>query len=97
MRKSKWSEHRVYLGTSLPNSIFGEIEQLAKESNLGKAQIARALVIRGLAAHYRDGQLSNEDDTSLVEGRTLPVLGADMAADPEPQPLSVLTTVKHAA
>jgi hypothetical protein len=97
MRKSKWSEHRVYLGTSVPNSIFGEIERLAKECNLGKAQIARALCIRGLAAYYRDGQLSQEHDTKLVETTNLCVLDDVVSTDAEALTVSTMTTVGQAA
>jgi hypothetical protein len=97
MPKNKWSEHRVYVGTSLPNSIFEEIERLAKESNLGKAQIARALLIRGLAAHYRDRQLSHQHDTKLVETTNLCVLDEVICTDAEALPVSTMTTLGQAA
>lgn len=96
MRKNKWSEHRVYVGTSVPNSIFGEIERLAKEANLGKAQIARALFIRGLAAYYRDGQMSHEHDTKLVETTNLCVLDEVVCPDAEALTVGAATTVGQA-
>ena len=56
-KKSKGPDFRVYVGTSFPNTIFCEIEMLAKEHGLAAAQVVRQLFLRGLAAYYRDGRL----------------------------------------
>ena len=56
-KKSKGPDFRVYVGTSFPNTIFCEIEVLAKEHGLAAAQVVRELFLRGLAAYQRDGKL----------------------------------------
>ncbi len=77
MKKHKGPDSRSYVGTTVPNSIFTEIERLSGESQLRRAQVARALIIRGLAAYYRDGKMSNDLDRQLVEERNLIALTAD--------------------
>ncbi len=57
-KKSKGPDFRVYVGTSFPNTVFCEIELLAKEHDLAAAQVVRDLFLRGLAAYHRDGSLS---------------------------------------
>ena len=57
-KKSKGPDFRVYVGTSFPNTIFCEIEALAKENGLAAAQVVRKLFLRGLAAYHRDGNLN---------------------------------------
>jgi hypothetical protein len=57
-KKSKGPDFRVYVGTSFPNTIFCEIEGLAKENGLAAAQVVRKLFLRGLAAYHRDGNLN---------------------------------------
>ena len=57
-KKSKGPDFRVYVGTSFPNTIFCEIEVLAKEHELAAAQVVRKLFLRGLAAYHRDGNLN---------------------------------------
>lgn len=56
-KKSKGPDFRVYVGTSFPNTVFCEIEMLAKEQGLAAAQVVRELFLRGLAAYHRDGSL----------------------------------------
>jgi len=67
-KKSKGPDFRVYVGTSFPHRIFCEIEKLAHERELAAAQVVRELFLRGLAAYYRDGKLSEslEDNTNLA-------------------------------
>jgi hypothetical protein len=57
-KKSKGPDFRVYVGTSFHNTIFCEIEALAKEHGLAAAQVVRELFLRGLAAYHRDGRLN---------------------------------------
>jgi hypothetical protein len=72
-KKSKGSDFRVYVGTSFPNTIFCEIEVLAKEHRLAAAQVVRELFLRGLAAYHRDGKLSEvatQTQTLMIHGQT---------------------------
>jgi hypothetical protein len=71
-KKSKGSDFRVYVGTSFPNTIFCEIEVLAKEHGLAAAQVVRELFLRGLAAYHRDGKLkevATQPQTLMIHGQ----------------------------
>ncbi len=98
MRKNKGSAHRIYVATSFLSDIFGEIERLSNDSGLGKAQVVRALFIRGLAAYYRDGQMSHAQDTKLVESTNLWVPDDDVnSTTAERLTLSVSPTLERTA
>ncbi len=57
-RKSKGPDFNVYVAVSFPNQIFCEIERLGRETGMAKAQLVRGLFLRGVAAYYRDGKLT---------------------------------------
>jgi hypothetical protein len=72
-KKSKGPDFRVYVGTSFPNTIFCEIEDLAKEHGLAAAQVVRQLFLRGLAAYRRDGSLHDvaiEHESLMIREQT---------------------------
>ena len=73
-KKSKGPDFRVYVGTSFPNTVFCEIELLAKEHGLAAAQVVRELFLRGLAAYQRDGQLQEVcHRESMISEQSTPV------------------------
>lgn len=59
-RKNKGPNFGVYVGASFPHATFSEIEQVAKDLNLRKAEVLRALCLRGLDAYHDDGQLTGQ-------------------------------------
>jgi hypothetical protein len=48
---------RVNVGTSLPHGVFDEVERIVTERNEVRANVVRRLLLRGLEAYKRDGQL----------------------------------------
>ncbi len=66
-REYKGTDFRVCIGTTFPNATFCEIERLASEFGLRNTQVVRDLVVRGLAAYHRDGQLCEEPDENPVK------------------------------
>jgi hypothetical protein len=67
IRRPKGSTFRVYVATSLDHATFGEIEHLGKEFNLRKAEVLRALCLRGLRAYHNDGILIEGGHLSLIK------------------------------
>lgn len=56
-RKYRGAEFGVNIGTSVAPQTFYEIESLASEFRITKAEVVRRLVLRGLAEYHRDGRL----------------------------------------
>jgi hypothetical protein len=52
----------VNVGTSLPHAIFDEVERIVIERNEVRANVVRRLLLRGLEAYKRDGQLDEMQD-----------------------------------
>jgi hypothetical protein len=53
---------RVNVGTSLPHAVFDEVERIVIERNEVRANVVRRLLLRGLEAYKRDGQLDEMQD-----------------------------------
>ncbi len=68
-RKTKGNGFRVQVGTTLPSSIFSEIEALSAKHGLTNAHILRELVVRGLAAYHRDGNIHEDSNRQPVTMR----------------------------
>ena len=69
-REYKGTNFSLCIGTTFPNATFCEIERLAKELGVRNTQVVRDLVIRGLAAYHRDGQLREEPNGNSVPVRS---------------------------
>ena len=48
---------RVNVGTSLPHTVFDEVEAIVVDRNEVRADVVRRLLLRGLEAYKRDGLL----------------------------------------
>lgn len=66
-RKSKGPNFRVQVGSSFPETFYREIERLAKDFQIGKAEVVRALCLKGLDAYRIDGVLTDENNIELVK------------------------------
>jgi len=47
----------VNIGTSVPYRVFEKIESIVAEEDAARAVVIRRLLLRGIAAHERDGKL----------------------------------------
>lgn len=54
-----WS---VNVGTSLPYGIFDKLERIVEEQHTSRAVVIRRLLLRGIAAYERDGQLDEAEE-----------------------------------
>jgi hypothetical protein len=58
---------RVNVGTSLPHTVFDEVERIVTERNDVRANVVRRLLLRGLEAYKRDGQLDETQQPEEVQ------------------------------
>ena len=64
----------VNIGSSVPNTVFDEIECIASQSHRGRADVIRRLLLRGMAAYQRDGQLDEPRSHAAANIMSFPVL-----------------------
>lgn len=81
-RKSKAGNFRVQVGSTFPDAIFQEIEQLAKDFQIGKAEVVRALCIKGLRAYRCDGVLTDENNVDLVKASRFHLITNEQPTEP---------------
>ena len=80
-RKSKAGNFRVQVGSTFPDAIYQEIEQLARDFQIGKAEVVRALCIRGLNAYRSDGVLTDENNIDLVKATRFHLITNDQPSE----------------
>jgi hypothetical protein len=75
-------DFNVNVGTSIPNTIFEEIEAIAALERQGRAHVLRQLLLRGLEAYREDNLLEEQKNStgwtarssvSLRKGEPIPV------------------------
>jgi hypothetical protein len=59
---------RVNVGTSLPHTVFDEVEAIVVERNEVRADVVRRLLLRGLEAYKRDGLLDEPSERDKQRG-----------------------------
>jgi metal-responsive CopG/Arc/MetJ family transcriptional regulator len=63
-------DFNVNVGTSIPNTIFEEIEAIAALECQGRAHVLRQLLLRGLAAYREDNLLQEQKNSTVWTSRS---------------------------